>query len=357
MLTSFLTGAEHENPSAKGLTPFMLGDVNPEGAFVHVFDIESLTTIMRELDTISDFVAYLSERALALRGKRVRFAASEVDLLASYLICGDEDGRPYIPDVLADATLPEGAGIYPPGQYAAFRRSAEYRARRDRNKDSYDWDRLIGSFSKNLLAGTSVTVAGIQPKLRLAEQALRRMALERRVVRRSLAYAFRDAYFKAEQVNQDRFVRLIMPPEGGADPECLYLFIILAFRGDWLVERGYGYYRDSRGAMLRAYCQVALLQNSAAKRIVGIALDASPRMTRRAGSSEDIMLMEVPERTDELIAETRDIQKKAEILLPSRLKPSFLREKTLTELDGDKRYSGNRSERRAARARERRRSR
>jgi hypothetical protein len=109
--------------------------------------------------------------------------------------------------------------------------------------------------------------------------------------------------------------------------------------------------------MLRAYCQVALLQNSAAKRIVGIALDASPRMTRRAGSSEDIMLMEVPERTDELIAETRDIQKKAEILLPSRLKPSFLREKTLTELDGDKRYSGNRSERRAARARERRRSR
>lgn len=357
MLTSFLSGSEHEDPIVRNLHPFMVGDADPKGPFVHVMDMESLTTVMRELDTISDFVAYLKDRARVLRGKRVRFAASEADLLASYLMCGGQDGRPFIPDSVPGAELPEGLGLYPVGTYGAFRRTPEYRARQDFNEGSYDWDRLIGLFSKNLLEGTSVAVAGVQPELRLAEQALRRMALERRVVRRSLAHAFRDAYTKAEEANQDRFVRLLMPAEGAADPECLYIFIILAFRSDWLVGQGYDYYRDSRGAMLHAYCRVALMQHRNAKRIVGIALDASPKLTKRRGSSEDIMFLEVSEWTDELIADTRDIQKKADILLPSKLRTSFIRQKSLAELDGGKQYSGNRAERRAALARGRRRGR
>lgn len=354
MLTSFLSGEEHEDPIGQGLHPFMVGDVNPDGAFVHVMDMESLTTAMCELDTISDFVIYLKARATALRGKRVRMAASEADLLASYLMSSDEDGRPFIPDLVQGGTYPEEIGIYPSGHYATYRKSPEYRARRDFDEGSYDWDRLIGLFSKNLFAGTSVAVAGVQPQLHLAEQALRKMALERRIVRRSLAHVFRDAYFKAEQVNQDRFVRLLMPAEGAADPECLYLFVVLAFRAEWLVASGYDYYRDSRGAMLHAYCRVALLEHQMAKRVVGIALDASPKMTSRRGSSEDIMFLEISEWTEQLIAETRDIQQKAEILLPSKLKKSLIRQKSLAELDNDKQYSGNRTERRAARAKRRR---
>lgn len=302
-------------------------------------------------------MGYLKERARALREKRVRIAASEADLLSSYLMSADGDGRYAIPTLAPGAVYPHELGMYPPGHYAAFRKSPEYRARQDFNKDSYDWDRLIGLFSKNLLDGTSVAVAGIEPELRLAEQALRRMALERRVVRRSLAHVFRDAYFKAEKADQDKFVRVLMPAEGAADPECLYLFIILAFRGDWLVGQGYSYYRDGRGAMLHAYCKVALLQYRAAKRIVGIALDASPKLTNRNGSSEDIMFLEVPEWTEELIADTLDIQQKAEILLPSNLKPVLVRPKSLAEMDDDRRYSGNRAERRAARSKERRRGR
>lgn len=357
-LTGLLAGqAEHENPTTRNLHPFMIGDVNPDGAFVHVMDMESLATVMRELDTISDFVAYLNERAIAFRQKRVRLAAGEADLLASYLISGDGKGGYFIPDIVSGATYPDEIGVHPDGNYAAFRNSREYRARQDLNEGSYSWDQLIGQFSKNLLAGTSVTVAGVKPQLRLAEQALRRMALERRVVRRSLAHAFQDAYFKAEEVNQDRFVRLLMPPDGGADPQCLYLFIILAFRGAWLLDKGYGYYRDSRGAMLHAYCRVALLQHRMAKRIVGIALDASPKQTNRTISSEDILFMEVDEWTEEMITDTLDIQQKAEILLPSKLTPSFMRPKSVAELDHRKRYSGNRAERRAARAKDRRRGR
>jgi len=353
MITGHLRGDEHLEPTTKKLHPFMVGDANPDGAFVHVMDMDALTVVMRELDTISDFVAYLHERADAVRGRRVSMAASEADLLAAYLMSGDSEGRPFIPDIV-DLARPVELGIFPSGHYEAFRKSAEWRARHEFNLGSYDWDRLIGSFSKNLLDGTSVAIAGMQPELHLAEQALRKMALERRIVRRSLSRAFIDAYFKAEEVNQDRFARLVMPPEGGADPECLYLFLVLAFRGEWLIKHGYDYYREARGGMLKAYCQVALMQHRSAKRIVGIALDASYRQTGRVGRSEDIMLLEVTDWTDDLITETRDLQEKAEILLPSRLRLSHMRQKSLAEVDQGGLYSGNRSDRRAARAKARR---
>lgn len=45
------------------------------------------------------------------------------------------------------------------------------------------------------------------------------------------------------------------------------------------------------------------MQHRGAKRIVGIAVDASPRQTGRVGRSEDIMLLEVTDWTDDLIAD------------------------------------------------------
>ena len=66
------------------------------------------------------------------------------------------------------------------------------------------------------------------------------------------------------------------------------------------------------------------------------------------------MLLEVTDWGDDLIAETRDIQDKAEILLPLRLRPAHLRLKSLAEIDHGGIYSGNRSDRRTARAKARR---
>jgi hypothetical protein len=66
------------------------------------------------------------------------------------------------------------------------------------------------------------------------------------------------------------------------------------------------------------------------------------------------MLLEVTDWTDDLIAETRELQEKAEILLPSRLRPTYLRQKSMAEMGQSGIYSGNRSDRRAARAKARR---
>lgn len=141
-----------------------------------------------------------------------------------------------------------------------------------------------------------------------------------------------------------------------ADPESAYLFLVLAYRGDWLTAKGYDYYREGRGGFLKAYCQVALFQNRSLKRIVGIAVDAAPSLTGRVGGSEDLMMVQIDEWTPELEEETRKWQDEAEILLRDRLQPSLLRQRSLAERDTDRFYSGNRKERLAARAKARRRA-
>jgi hypothetical protein len=68
-----------------GETPFAIGDVDPDGPFVHVFDETALDLIMREMDTVSDFVRYLNEREQLIRQERLAFAPSEAELIATFM--------------------------------------------------------------------------------------------------------------------------------------------------------------------------------------------------------------------------------------------------------------------------------
>ena len=80
-----VVGAMHTAPPEDGGRPFAIGQVDPARGYVHVLDDASLDTVMAGLDTVSDFVAYLSEKERLILGGRLAFAASEADLLAYYL--------------------------------------------------------------------------------------------------------------------------------------------------------------------------------------------------------------------------------------------------------------------------------
>ena len=73
----------------KGLSahrvPFSVGDLDAGKSFVHVLDDATLDIIMRTLDTISDFTAYLRKKELLVRSARRIFAAGDEELLAAYL--------------------------------------------------------------------------------------------------------------------------------------------------------------------------------------------------------------------------------------------------------------------------------
>ena len=221
----------------------------------------------------------------------------------------------------------------------------------------YAWDRLIQLFTANVIGGTSVEIAGFQPTASLAERALRKMALERRVSRRALGYAFTSALTQAEQLNRPRFARVILPFEGCADPETGYVFLILAFKDDWLINKGYDHYREGRAAFLKAYCQSALHEFRHLKRMVGIAVDASPHVTGRRGGSEDLMLLEINEWTPELERETQQLREDAEILITDQMKMGRLQTSELLNQHVNSVFSGNRKERRAKKAKDRNRTR
>jgi hypothetical protein len=156
---------------SKGKAPLKFGDLGK--GFVHVFDETSLEIAFRELDTISDFVGYLSakENFFAL-GKKVAFEGREEDLLALYL----HDGRKF-PDrfdiIVVDETLWKG-----------FQQRPEYRAKIVANRDSYFWDRLIEVLTRN--------EPEVGCSLSEAEMAIRVMAREDRFARRILGKAFRE---------------------------------------------------------------------------------------------------------------------------------------------------------------------
>jgi hypothetical protein len=295
-----LKGKDHTNPQAKAYIPFAVGDVDPGGPFVHVFDEAALDLVLREMDTISDFTRYLQEREKFIRGERVGHSPGEAEMLALYLQHFDPHGDHVFP-------MPSALGIpddytitLTQGFFGVFANSREYKTKKEADKISYAWDRLIGLFTENILAGTSVAIAGEEPSAARAEPALRIMAREGRTMRRALSGAFLDALESAEKAGQDRFTRVVMPSAGMADPECGYIFMILAYPTKFELKEGYEQYRRTRVAILEAYCASVLYDNRHLKRMVGIGLDASSRITGRQGGSEDLVACEITIWTPEL---------------------------------------------------------
>lgn len=319
MVATNLQGSAHTNPQDPQYRPFCFGDVEPSGSFVHVFDETALTLVMREMDTVSDFVRYLSERAAAIREQRVFMAASEAEMLAFYLSHEDADGAHVFPTVLGPYNLPEPISLVA-GHYAEYRASEACRVKTAANRVSYAWDRLITTFSNNVIAGTSVAIDGAEPRADHAERALRGMALENRTMRRALAETFLDALRVAEVERQDRFARVVLPMGCAADPECAYVFLVMAFRPEWLAKRGYEGCRRMRSGMLRAYGEAVLYDHRHLKRVIGIALDASSRVTGRKGGSEDLMLLERTGWTPEAEEEVQKLRNEVGILLPENVR-------------------------------------
>ena len=312
-------GAAHVSQDPRDAPAFGIGDVNPDGAFVHVFSDEALDIFMKERDTVTDFVSYLTRRERFIRSGHLGLATGEEDLLAYYLQHGGEFGHDFVPP--HGEAWKEGEVIaILGGEYERLIRHPSYLAKKKADEVSYVWDRLVNEFKDNILAGTSVVVAGEEPDAARAEVALRSMALERRVDRRLLGQSVADALIRAERQKHERFCRVLMPGPLSADRDVVYVLLILAYPMHLELDGGYEQYRTARVHMLHAYCLHALFENRQMKRAVGIAIDASSRVTGRKGASEDILALEINEWTPELEADLRVAREKFDIMRPERIK-------------------------------------
>lgn len=353
LVRSCLQGSAHVTPAHADYAPFAIGDVDPTGPFVHVFDETALDLVMAEMDTVTDFVWYLNARQVAIRDRIVALAAGEAEMLAAYLETEDAEGRHSFPSAASfGGQLTDGLFING-GEYTRYLMSRACEAKTSANRVSYGWDRLIQTFTRNVLGGTSVAIFGEVPEVALAERGLRMMALEDRTRRRALSEAFFGAIDEAVRANQDRFARVILPIGPSPDPLCGHVFLIFPFRGV-AAEKGYDAYRRLRSTFLHAYCLVALYENRGLSRMLGIALDGPMSLSGRQGGSEDLMLFEVTEWTADLENDAVRMKADLEILVADRLRAGRATTYEYPPSPEDTETVGNRRDRRATRSKMRR---
>jgi hypothetical protein len=313
-----LKGQSHIDTTADGFIPFAIGDVQPEGPFIHVFNEPALELLARELDTVTDFVRYLTRRQRIIRSGHLLTVEGEHDLLGQYLLSGG-------PDEEHDFLRP-GGGEWQEGEklaipddiYARLTAQPGYAARKEADKVSYTWDRLLGLFTASILAGEAEGALGKESKAVEAEEGLRSMALEPRLRRRLLGACVDDAMHKAEAAKADRLARHMVPGAHSADETVGYVLLILAHHGEAPGD-AYIEYRKRRMAMLHGYCLNMLHDNRALKRAIGIGIDASSTVTGRKGGSEDFYALEVDAWTPELEKHAQELKEEFGLLKPDNV--------------------------------------
>jgi hypothetical protein len=165
----------------KGKTPLYFGDFGK--GFIHVFDEVSLEVVMKELDTITDFIKYLEDKEqLYYRGVQTIFeAGGEENLLAFYL--HNNRKFPDKPDLL----------IFDDNLWRTFAAKEEYQTKKRADRISYVWDRLIETLSEDYRSEHLISEHPFSvTQLSEIELVIRVMACENRFSRRLLGSKFID---------------------------------------------------------------------------------------------------------------------------------------------------------------------
>ena len=230
---------------------------------VHCFDDRFAAIILRELDTISDFVGYLEakERFLA-EGRRAAGLYGEEHLLAIYVHGGKK-----FPD--ANLLMVEG------DLWSSLQRNPAYQRRVEADQVSYVWDDVIEHVAEHVLAGRME----FENSLSENEQVLRVMAREKRFERRMLAEGFLEFRERAER--GEVRARIVPSPSG-----VTYVF--------FNPPPSFG--RQERVDELRFRCFIARNDVPENHTVVGIGANVKPAPQ---GYAVDLALLSCPEWTED----------------------------------------------------------
>lgn len=295
MLDSTITGTAHYEPNPKGIRPFAVGDLDPDKGYVHVLDDTTLDIVMGTLDTITDFVQYLTRKEAFMRSGRAVFAAGEEELLAFYLSDIDENERH------AFVVSPDIKGVlFEEGRWEAFKRSPQRKAQLEADEVSYTWDALIEQFNQHILGGTQYFTSHVG--VDSSERSVRLLAREGRTRRRMLAMALLGVVDQ-ELPEWGKASRVFLPSRPG-DP--YYVFLLLWHPSGVSYEE----FREVRRKLLEAYCMVLKTIYPDAEDIVGVATEDRTAVSR----SEDVLYLDAREWNEDLESEALDLQERFNIL-------------------------------------------
>ncbi|HAM40350.1 MAG TPA: hypothetical protein DCP69_03175, partial [Candidatus Omnitrophica bacterium] len=294
MVSSRSIGDDHVLGRKAGGIPFMVGQVDPAKGYVHVLDDMTLDVLLRTLDTVADFTAYLTKKEQFIQGGRSLAAAGEEELLAYYLTHVNADGEH---DFVFDGQY--NAITLDQGFWRDFIDSPERQRQLKANQVSYIWDHIIERFTQNFLLGTSHFIS--DTSLTSHEMILRFFAREPRTRRRMLMSAIMNMI----QNTQPTWRRIqVLMPSRPSDP--YFVFVLFPIPE----QRSYDEYRTIRMMFLEICCRVVKLDFPDALDIVGFATETFGTN----GRSEDAAYFDARLWTEELAAATRQDKETLNIL-------------------------------------------
>jgi hypothetical protein len=298
MIDSSVKGLEHYAGKNGGL-PFFVGDINPSRTFVHILDSTSLDIVLGKLDTISDFVSYLTKKEKFLRSEMIISAAGEEELLAYYLKNMNDKNEhdfvipSHINGQIAHLTFGEG-------HWEEFIQSPEREAQILADRISYFWDMLIEQFSKHIMEETQYFTT--HRNIKQIEPLLGFLARESRFRRRYLSKAFLGLIESAPK--NMRATRYVCPL---STQEPYYVFLTFP-QFDWMT---YEQYRVIRRDVLDACCSTVKSKFPDAQHIIGIA--TQPRLDAES-HSEDAIYFDATDWTEEEAIRAKEDSEKLNIL-------------------------------------------
>lgn len=242
--------------------PLETGDFG--NGFVHVFDEESTSTVLNELDTFPDFINYLKAKEKLLAGRKI-IIPKEVDFLALYIQTSLE--FEINPDyVVIDNDL-----------WFKYIKSNEYKEWQKEIQQSYIWDKLVTQLYKIHIEGKS----GIANREEL-EIATRIINLESRINRIELGMLLHDAL-----QNKKMKARMVRIPDGS------YTYVLMP-----LSDKNW----NGKESELQLRCAIARCYNPTATKVIGLAIGESPE----GEFMFDIAYLNIPELNDEFIRRVED---------------------------------------------------
>lgn len=250
---------------------------------VHIFDSHNLPIVFSELDTFCDFTAYIEAKENAINTYDLLAYCGEEDLLAHYFSNFDEDLKKHF---VGTSDHDINAIIIGEGEWKDFIELDIYKRKKETDKISYHWDRLLQITCQNTLDGT---IGGDSPLG--GKSAIHEMAKEPRFHRRALSERMIDSIRNFPESQAKMMRNLSYMPSFYKNKGYVFLQLKVEDIKDYENE-----HRLVRQDMLKVACAAAKKRFDHLETIVGIAMDA-PKYAKI--NSEDFLLMDCSNWTDE----------------------------------------------------------
>ena len=281
IVDSSIVGDMHINEDC---APFVVGQISGDPkTFIHIFDDTCYINILRELDTIQDFLRYLETRRELLTKKHV-LAECENDVLAYYLR-GLMKGKPQF---LQEMCKSYANVRFESGLFEDLKRSQEYADWRCKIKVSHFWDELLQKtffFIENGLSDMTTS-----PTLQEQSELFKLMAREDRIHRCILAENFLS--FLAKTNSDQRGTRILFNAD---EPDVCYILFLLPRKKDM----GDDEYRNIRREMLKGYCTIVKAEHPNILHVIGVAHESADEQY----SSEDFIYLDARDWSEQQQAE------------------------------------------------------